>query len=251
MKEGIERVAKLLGGVKRVVVLTGAGVSRESGIPTFREAQTGLWANYDPQRLATPQGFLADPPLVWRWYDWRRSMLAAVQPNPGHYAIAELQDFVPEVIVVTQNIDGLHTKAGSRDVVELHGNIGKFYCFDERHRANDVPLGLEEPPKCRCGSLLRPGVVWFGEALPPEAFQRAVEEVKRADVVFVIGTSGLVYPAASLPYVAKQAGATVVEINPEETPITEIADLLLKGPSGQVFPRILEACKELAADPSA
>lgn len=251
MKEDIEGVAKLVGRARRVVVLTGAGVSRESGIPTFREAQTGLWADYDPERLATPQGFLADPAFVWRWYDWRRSMLAAVQPNPGHYAIAELQDLVADVVVVTQNIDGLHAKAGSRDVVELHGSIDKFYCFDEHHVADEVPLGLEEPPKCPCGSLLRPGVVWFGEVLPSEVFQRAVDEVKRADVVFVVGTSGLVYPAASLPYVAKQASATVLEINPEVTPISEIADLFLQGPSGQVFPLIIQTCKKLVADPFA
>src|SRR5215813_6208113 len=215
MQQDIERVAKIVSKAKMVVVLTGAGVSRESGITTFREAQTGILANYDPERLATPQGFLADPPLVWRWYDSRRAMLSDVKPNPGHYAIAEMEKFVPKVLVVTQNIDGLHAQAGSTDVIELHGNITSFHCFEAGHPAQDVPFGLEEPPLCHCGSKLRPAVVWFGEALPPAAMHRATREVQKADVVFVVGTSGLVYPAASIPYIGKDAGATVIEVNPE------------------------------------
>ncbi len=243
MQRDIEGVAKLVARAQKVVVLTGAGVSRESGIPTFREAQTGIWANYDPERLATPQGFLADPPLVWRWYDSRRAILAGVQPNPGHCAIAEMEKIVPDVLVVTQNIDGLHAKAGSSDVVELHGNITRFHCFDAEHSADEVPLGLEEPPRCHCGSMLRPSVVWFGEALPPAALHRSTREVQKADVVFVVGTSGLVYPAASIPYIAKDAGAILVEVNPEDTPHTEIADVFLRGPSGEILPRIVDACK--------
>lgn len=251
MDADIEKVAKLVSRAKMLVFLTGAGVSRESGIPTFREAQTGMWANYDPERLATPQGFLADPPLVWRWYDSRRAILNDVQPNPGHYAIAELERQVPKVLVVTQNIDGLHAKAGSTDVVELHGNITRFHCFAGGHAAGEVALGLQEPPRCHCGSMLRPGVVWFGEALPPAELHRATREVQNADVVFVVGTSGLVYPAASIPYIAKDSGATLVEVNPEDTPITEIADVFLKGPSGEILPRVVAASKSLQSDPSA
>jgi len=251
MQREIEKVAKLVARAQMVVVLTGAGVSRESGIPTFREAQTGVWANYDPERLATPEGFLADPPLVWRWYDSRRAILADVKPNPGHYAIAEMEKIVAKVLVVTQNIDGLHAKAGSTDVIELHGNITEFHCFDAGHAADDVPFGLEAPPLCHCGSMLRPAVVWFGEALPTAAIHRSTREAQKADVVFVVGTSGLVYPAASIPYIAKDAGAALIEVNPEDTPHTDIADVFLRGPSGEILPRIIEACKSLHSDPSA
>lgn len=236
-----ERVVEQLLAASKVAVLTGAGVSKESGIPTFRDAQTGLWKDYDPERLATPEGFLADPPLVWQWYDMRREKIAEVEPNAGHHALVELEQMIPSVVVITQNVDGLHAKAGSRDIIELHGNITKNICFDNRHPQQDVPLRLKEPPTCRCGSLIRPAVVWFGEALPPNALERAFAEVRSSDFIFVVGTSGLVQPAASLPYIGKQAGAFVVEVNPEETPITDIADCFLQGPSGRIL-------KDLIAD---
>lgn len=244
LRKDIETVAEKLAAAKKVVALTGAGVSKESGIPTFRDALTGLWANYEPEKLATPQGFLADPPLVWQWYDFRRKKVQEVQPNPGHFAIAELQSLIPEVVVVTQNVDGLHKRAGSSDIVELHGNIQEFFCFDDRHPAVEiVPFDLKEPPLCHCGSMLRPGVVWFNEALPTGALERANRLVRQADVVLVIGTSGIVYPAASLPFSASDAGAFVVEVNPDETPITEVADRFLQGAAGLLLPELIDGVR--------
>lgn len=241
-RKDIETVAAKLKAAKNVVVATGAGVSKESGIPTFRDALTGLWANYEPEKLATPQGFLADPPLVWQWYDFRRKKVLEAEPNPGHQAIAALESLIPEVVVVTQNVDGLHKRAGSSDIVELHGNILEFFCFDERHPADaEIEFDLKEPPLCaQCGSMMRPGVVWFNEMLPPGAMERASRLVRAADVVLVVGTAGIVYPAASLPYTAKDAGAFVVEVNPDETPITAVADLFLAGPSGKLLPALIE-----------
>ncbi len=239
----LQAVANMIASARSVAVLTGAGVSKESGIPTFRDAQTGLWAKYDPQQLATTAGFKSDPGLVWRWYDYRRQLLASVEPNNGHYALVELEGLVPKVTVVTQNVDGLHQKAGSHNVIELHGSITSFFCFDKRHPAADVAAGLSEPPRCHCGSLIRPAVVWFGEMLPEEAFDRASEAMFEADVILVIGTSGLVQPAASLPLTARLRGAKIVEINPERTPIAESADAFLEGPSGQILPQLVEALK--------
>lgn len=241
--DDVRAVADRLKSADRVAVLTGAGVSKESGIPTFRDALTGLWANYDPERLATQEGFLADPPLVWQWYDLRRAAIAKTEPNPGHHALVDLESLVSSVVIITQNIDGLHARAGSRDIIELHGNILKYKCFDAGHEQKEVPAGLKEPPKCRCGSMLRPDVVWFGEALPDHALERAFQEVEAAGVVLVVGTSGLVQPAASLPYLAKRHGAFVAEVNPDKTPITEITDCFLPGPSGSVLPRIIHAMK--------
>lgn len=238
----LEKAADKLAVAKQVVVLTGAGVSKESGIPTFRDALTGLWADYEPEKLATPQGFLADPPLVWQWYDFRRKAVVDVQPNPAHMAIFQLESLIPEVVVVTQNVDGLHKRAGSTDIIELHGNIQEFFCFDKRHPADGpVAFELPAPPLCHCGSMMRPAVVWFNEMLPPGTLERAQRLVKRADVVLVIGTSGIVYPAASLPYIAKESGACVIEVNPDETPITEgAAELFLKGPAGKIMPKLID-----------
>lgn len=240
-----EKVAGYLVNAQRITFLTGAGVSKESGIPTFRDAQTGMWANYNPEELATPQGFKRDPKLVWQWYDFRRKLLGDAKPNPGHEAIVELEKFVPKVTVVTQNIDGLHQKAGSTDVVELHGSIKRFFCFDDRHDADDVPFGLEDPPLCHCGSMIRPGVVWFGESLPDGAFSRGIKECESSDVVFVVGTSALVQPAASLPYSAHRRGAKIVEVNMEATPITDLADVFLQGPSGETLPLVVASLKAL------
>lgn len=247
-QDAITKAARLLLNAKIAVFFTGAGVSRESGIPTFREAQSGLWANYDPEELATPSAFKRNPKLVWQWYDERRRKLEEVNPNPGHYAIAELEKLLPRVIVVTQNVDGLHKRAGSTDVIELHGNIYEFYCFDSHHPAKDIPLGLEEPPKCHCGSLLRPAVVWFHEALPAEEFARAQKEIMKTSVLFVIGTSALVHPAAGLPMLALQNDIPVVEINPDDTPLSRCVSLALRGPSGTVLPEILKTYKEVKSD---
>ncbi len=225
---------------RSVVALTGSGISAESGIPTFREAQTGLWARYDPQQLATPEAFMRDPKLVWEWYGWRRKLVGEAEPNPGHRALAELEDRLPDFTLVTQNVDGLHGRSGSRDVIELHGNILRTVCSVERVEVEPVTSG--SPPVCpNCGAPLRPDVVWFGEMLPEGAMEAASEAVGSCEVFLSIGTSSLVYPAASLPYEAISAGATVVEINPDDTPLTPRADYALRGRAGEVLPRLVEA----------
>lgn len=232
----------------RLVVLTGAGVSKESGIPTFRDAQTGLWANYNAEDLATREGFLSDPKMVWDWYDFRRNKVWDAQPNPGHIALAEMESLFERFTLVTQNIDNLHQRAGSRTVLELHGNIFRYKCLDRNH-----PVSLElladpdaSPPICpACGSWVRPDVVWFGEMLPEPVINRAFEEAAQADVMLIAGTSGVVQPAASIPQVAKEAGATVIEVNPEMSALTPfIVDHFLQGPSGEVLKQLLSALKQ-------
>jgi NAD-dependent deacetylase len=235
----VRQAARLLAKAQKLVILTGAGVSKESGIPTFRDAQEGLWANYDPQVLASPQGFMRDPALVWRWYDMRRSKLIDVKPNPGHYAFALLEELIPNTVLITQNVDGLHALAGSKKIIELHGNINRFFCFENKHEAFEVPSGLSEPPKCHCSSLLRPGVVWFGEALNQTDLSEAFTAAANCDLMIVAGTSGLVQPAASLPFEALRNGAAVIEVNPDETPLSSNADLFIDQPSGIALPLIL------------
>ncbi len=233
-------VAELLRKASSIVFLSGAGISRESGIPTFREAQSGLWANYNPEELATPQAFKRNPKLVWTWYDERRANLLKCKPNPGHYAVAELEKTGKRVVVVTQNVDGLHKEAGSSDVIELHGNISEFYCFDRHHPASNIEFGLQEPPLCHCGSLIRPAVVWFNEALPEDALRRAEQEIESASVLFVVGTSSLVYPAAALPMLAYRKQIPIVEMNPEATPLSEIAGYIFRARSGEILPKLLQ-----------
>jgi len=245
----MDRAADTIACAERVVVLTGAGVSKESGIPTFRDAQTGLWAKYNPEELATPQGFLKDPQLVWQWYDYRRRLVMEALPNPGHLAIYHLEKVLP-VVVVTQNVDGLHKRAGSSDIIELHGSILRFFCFDEHHSADNVECNLQAPPLCACGSLIRPAVVWFNETLPPDALQRASELVMQADVVLVIGTSGLVQPAASLPWTAKRHGAKVIEVNPDRTPISDLSDIFLAGPAGVLLPQLVQLVEDRVGKPT-
>ncbi|MCC7162786.1 MAG: NAD-dependent deacylase [Anaerolineae bacterium] len=233
-----------LRGAKSVVVLTGAGVSAESGVPTFRDAQTGLWAKFDPQELATREAFERNPKMVWEWYAYRRELTARAEPNAGHYALAELEGRASNFTLVTQNIDGLHQRAGSRNMLELHGNIHRNKCFQEDVRISRWIDSGEEPPRCpRCNSYLRPDVVWFGEMLPPveldEAFRAAVE----CDVFLSIGTSGVVEPAASLPFIALQKGAIVIEVNPDATPLSNAATFRLAGPSGLVMPKLVEAVR--------
>ncbi len=244
----VDEAAKALLEAKRVTVLTGAGVSKESGIPTFRDAQTGIWAEFNPEDLATPEGFLKDPPLVWKWYDHRRKLLGDAKPNPGHYALVELENLVPKVTIVTQNIDGLHQKAGSTDVVELHGNITRFHCFDNQHDAKDVPFELKEPPSCHCGSMIRPAVVWFGEALPSKAFTRGVTECEYSQVILVVGTSALVQPAASLPMAGYNRGAKIIDVNPEANPVTQISYVSLMGPSGEMLPKVVASLAKLKGE---
>jgi NAD-dependent deacetylase len=230
----------ILRDAERVTVLTGSGVSAESGVPTFREAQTGLWERFEPQQLATPEAFASDPRLVWEWYAWRRRLVSDAEPNQAHRALAELEARVPEFTLVTQNVDGLHQRAGSRDVIELHGNILRSKCFWEGVIVE--PEGHDEsvPPLCPgCGAYLRPDVVWFGEMLPAAGIEAASVAARTCDVFLSVGTSSLVYPAAALPYEALENGATVVEVNPSETPLTERADHVLRGVAGEVMPELL------------
>ena len=231
---------------KSVVVLSGAGVSAESGVPTFRDAQTGFWAKFRPEDLATPTAFRRNPKLVWEWYAWRRKLVADAKPNPGHVALAQLESMFPEFHLITQNVDGLHQIGGSRNVIELHGNISKTKCFDEDTLVTDWQETGDVPPKCpNCGGLLRPAVVWFEEALPELEIQKATSASAECDVFLSVGTSTVVYPAAGLPTLALQNGATVVEINPQPTPFTANATYALPGPAGVVLPEILSALKQL------
>jgi NAD-dependent deacetylase len=238
--ERIALAARRLREARRVVALTGAGISAESGVPTFR-GPGGLWRQYRPEDLATPEAFARDPRLVWEWYAWRREVIAPLLPNAAHRALVALEKRTPEFLLATQNVDGLHGAAGSARVVELHGTIWQLRCTACAHSRDDrrVPLA-EIPPRCACGALLRPGVVWFGEALPEEAVKAAFEAARAADVVVVVGTSSLVYPAAALPQVARAAGAFVIEINPEPTPLTPLADVSLRGPAAALLPAIVE-----------
>src|SRR5579862_864700 len=219
-----------LNAARSVVVLTGAGVSAESGVPTFRDARTGLWAKYDPEDLATPRAFLSNPRLVWEWYAWRRKLVAEAKPNPAHFALVELEQRVPEFHLITQNVDGLHQRAGSQKVIELHGNITRTKCFDEGTIISQWAETGDIPPKCPdCGGLLRPDVVWFEEPLPAAEISVSQEASRSCDVFLSIGTSTVVYPAAALPFEALRSGATVVEINPEPTPLTDKADFVFSG----------------------
>ena len=227
-----------------VAALTGAGVSAESGVPTFRDAQTGLWSKFDPLELATPSAFARNPRLVWDWYAMRREMVGTVQPNAAHRALASLEQAVGRFALITQNVDGLHQRAGSRNVIELHGNITRVKC--SRH--GDAVLQWDEPsdgnpPRCpRCGAWLRPDVVWFEEALPREALARAEDAVSRCDILLVIGTSAEVYPAAALPHEVLRRGKIVVEINPDDTPLTSSASYVLRGAAGALVPQLAAAC---------
>jgi NAD-dependent deacetylase len=226
---------------QRVVALTGAGISAESGVPTFRDAQTGLWAKYSAEQLATPEAFLDNPRFVWDWYVWRRQLTAKARPNPGHTALVALQDRFPTFTLITQNVDGLHARAGSRDVLELHGNIARTLCFEEGSVVTDYADDGRTPPRCpRCGGLLRPGVVWFGESLPSAVLSQAEQASAACDVLLSIGTSSLVHPAAGLPLVAKRRGALLIELNPSPTPLTPHADVVLSGPAGQLLPQLLQ-----------
>ncbi|NUM81024.1 NAD-dependent deacylase [bacterium] len=227
---------------KRIVAFTGAGISAESGVPTFRDAQSGMWAQFNPEELATPQAFRRNPSLVWEWYAMRREMIATVQPNPGHYALTEIERRAEIFTLITQNVDGLHRLAGSDHILEIHGNIKRTKCFEE-----DIVVELwkdtgEVPPRCpRCGGLLRPDVVWFGEMLPMKEMNEAMDASRQCDVFFSIGTSGIVYPAAALPLEALRSGAIVIEINPDETPLSPKATYFLQGKSGEILPALVKA----------
>jgi NAD-dependent deacetylase len=233
---------RLLRKVERLAVLTGAGVSQESGLRTFRDAQTGLWAQYKPEDLASPQAFARNPKLVWDWYAWRREAVKGVRPNPGHYALVEMESKIPEFTLITQNVDGLHRFAGSRNVLELHGNIQRVRCADCGTFADTWAEDGESVPACgRCGGLLRPDVVWFGESLPRAELESAVHAARSCQVFLSIGTSGVVQPAASLAHAARNNGSVVAEINAEPTPLTPKVDFALRGRSGEILPQLVEA----------
>ncbi len=222
-----------------VVVLTGAGISAESGVPTFRGAG-GLWKQYRPEDLATPEAFAKDPHLVWEWYDWRRSLISKARPNPGHAALAEMERRKRSFTLVTQNVDGLHDMAGSRNVLKVHGDIWRVRCAACGQDREDKRVPLPElPPRCECGGLLRPGVVWFGEPLPPQVWHEAEEATARAELLLVVGTSAQVYPAAGLVWQAKSAGAKIVEVNLDETPFSDEVDCCLRGRAGELLPHLI------------
>jgi NAD-dependent deacetylase len=231
-----------LRNAQHIAVLTGAGVSAESGVPTFRDALTGLWSSFNPQELATREAFQRNPKMVWEWYAYRRTLTSSAAPNPGHYALAELEKRAPKFTLITQNIDGLHARAGSQNIIELHGNIHRTKCFKEDTPAPNWLDDGQVPPRCpRCNSYLRPDVVWFGEMLPPLALDESFRAAESSDVFLAIGTSGVVEPAASLPFVALRAGAFVVEINPESTPLSESATFRIAAPSGIALPALLKS----------
>lgn len=228
---------------QRVTVLTGAGISAESGVPTFRDALTGIWAKVSMEDVATPNAFRKNPRLVWDWWEsWKNDLIARVQPNPGHRALAEMEKRFPLFTLITQNVDGLHQQAGSKDVIELHGSIHRIKCFDEDEIVEAWDKGRETPPRCpRCGGFLRHDIVWFEESLPEQALMRAYERSEACEVFLSIGTSTVVYPAADLPFTALRHGATVVEINPGETPLTAQARYVINDAAGVVLPELLKA----------
>ncbi|GAA2855405.1 NAD-dependent protein deacylase 1 [Actinoplanes cyaneus] len=241
--------AKLLGQARHVVVFTGAGISAESGVPTFRDALTGLWSRFDAQSLATPQAFQEDPELVWGWYEWRRRLVQQVRPNHGHLAVARLAAHVPQLTLITQNVDDLHERAGSEAAVHLHGSLFAPRCAT-CSRPTPSPATPEQPaegrrippPRCaHCGGPVRPGVVWFGEQLPEEALFAAAQAASQCDVLLTVGTSGLVYPAAEIPRLAARSGAAVLQVNPEPTPLDPIATANLRGPAAEILPALVSA----------
>lgn len=230
-----EHLVELLRDNARTVVLTGAGVSAESGVPTFRSGSDSLWSKFSPEELASIDGFMANPKLVWEWYSWRRRLIGEAQPNPGHEVLAKLEKHLSKFTLVTQNVDNLHQRAGSEQVIELHGNIHKNKCLRCGRPAPESAFATDHIPKCTCGGMIRPDVVWFGELLPEDALNAAIVAAGSAELFMSIGTSAAVFPAADLPVIAKRRGAYLVEINLEETRISPHADEVYHAPSGVVL----------------
>lgn len=239
----IDKVVDKLLSAKSVVVFTGAGVSAESGVPTFRD-KDGLWQKFKPEELANFHAFMKNPDLVTEWYSYRRKIIKSVQPNPGHYAIAELEKYFDNFCVITQNVDNLHIRSGTKKIFELHGNIERNYCIKCKKFYDLDDVFPDKAIKCECGGLIRPDVVWFGEMLPEDQYEGAVNAAKSCDVFFSVGTSAVVYPAAYIPIYAKQSGAFLVEINPNPTDLSHIADVVLQGKSGEILPLILDEFKK-------
>ena len=220
-------------------MLTGAGISAESGIPTFR-GQNGLWREYKPEELATPEAFARDPKLVWEWYNWRRELIGKARPNNGHKALVELEVRKRNFTLITQNVDGLHDLAGNGKILKLHGDIWRMRCIKCGSNWPDRRATLPKlPPHCACGGLARPGVVWFGEPLPEGMMMEAEHAVESSQLLLVVGTSAVVYPAAGLIPLAKARGVKVIEVNPESTPFSEMVDCSLRGPAGAILPALI------------
>ncbi len=240
MVDSIEQAAKMIKQAEYVIAFTGAGISAESGVPTFR-GKGGLWEKYKPEDIATPEAFERDPVKVWEWYKMRMELIAKTKPNPGHIALARMEESGIIKAIITQNVDGLHQRAGSKNVLELHGSIWRVRCVNPecgyKTRIKEPPK--EIPPHCpRCGSLLRPDVVWFGEPLPSRVWEQAVIEASNADLVLVVGTSGVVMPAAMIPLLVKQHGGVIIEVNIEPSNITVSADVFLRDKAGKILPKI-------------
>ena len=237
-----EQISNRLKEAEKIVFVTGAGISQESGIPTFR-GKDGLWRKYDPMKLATIDAFYEDPKLVWEWYEERRKNILAANPNPGHTAIAELEKY-KQISVLTQNIDGLHQRAGSTHVYELHGSIITIKCTVCDFKDNIVSSFSQLPPLCKCGNMLRPDVVWFGESLPQDVWKYAMDQASSCDVMVVVGTSLAVSPANLLPVYAKQNGATMVEVNIEQTPMSSSMDISLRSSAASALPVLVSMISE-------
>jgi NAD-dependent deacetylase len=235
---------QILTSAKSIIFFTGAGISAESGIPTFR-GKEGIWNKLKPEELASFDAFLRNPKLVWEWYNHRKKIIHQSQPNPGHIAIAEMQNIFPDVTVVTQNIDNLHRRAGSKTIYELHGNIERNFCIKCKTFYNEELDFSKGVPKCKCGGLIRPDVVWFGEYLPEDQFNASEKASRHCDVFFIVGTSAVVYPAANLIFVAKQNGAYLAEVNIEDTEVSGLADISFFGASGKILPEILDEMRNV------
>ena len=237
MIKKIQEAAELLKSAERVTVLTGAGISAESNVPTFR-GKDGLWKNYRAEELATPEAFRANPAFVWEWYGYRQQIILKCEPNPAHYTLAEMEKHFREFTLITQNVDSLHERAGSKKILEMHGNIFKARCIRE-NTVTDFVLEDEPVPKCKkCGALLRPHIVWFGETLDPDVLDESFTLASKSDLFMVIGTSAMVQPAASLPIIAVESDIPVVEINPESTPLSAYMTVSIQGKAGEVLPEI-------------
>lgn len=235
-----KRLIEIAATAKKVAVLTGAGISAESGVPTFR-GKHGLWNKYRPEELANFDAFMNNPALVWEWYQYRRKLISEVSPNPGHFALVNMEKKYKDFTLITQNVDNLHQQAGSRNVLELHGNILRNKCVDCNKLLTNIELTEEKVvPRCECGGLIRPDVVWFGEMLPVSTLEKSINAAEECELFFTIGTSALVQPAAALPLQAQKAGAYVIEINYEPTVISNLVDESILGKSGEILPRLLE-----------
>jgi NAD-dependent deacetylase len=242
MKDTFLKVVNLLMNSKNIVFFTGAGISAESGVATFRGSDDSIWSKFKPEELANFNAFMRNPDLVWEWYQYRREIISNVKPNPAHITIAKFEQYFPNLAVITQNVDNLHKRAGSTNVFELHGNIERNYCIQchTYYNTSDFDLKSKSVPKCKCGGLIRPDIVWFGEALPEYTFSKSKEIAETADVIFIIGTSGVVYPAAYIPVWGKQNGAKLIEINITYSELSNYCDFTLLGKAGEILPVIFE-----------